>query len=207
MRVLSTIVALVLVFCFFLLVASTQAEDVVVVKKDTSSSRSLNLKVHKHKHHKHKSMFARLVPNYKFFIAIGRCEQPGDGKWGIAWQQNYNHSFPGGLGIWKPLWTEDGISGVRFAPSADKATILEQMLQAQMIINKYGVYAWGCTGVALSQASVKTVSDSHLRWATKRVYALRIARHNRAAEKRRVSRLEIQNNSATILLPRFALGS
>lgn len=103
--------------------------------------------------------------NWRFFRAIGRCEQPApasarrkDGSWpkkymwGIDWHQRRNWSFPGGLGIWEPLWHEEGIAGTDMAPTADRATPKEQMIQAQRIINRYGVWAWGCTGVALSQA-------------------------------------------------------
>ena len=120
------------------------------ILNDSSSSRSLRV-VHS-KHNEELALFKRLVPNWKFFIAIGRCEQPGKGRWGIAWKQTRNYSYPGGLGIWAPLWTEEGIDGRDLAPSADKATALEQMIQAQRIIDKYGVYAWGCTGVALAAA-------------------------------------------------------
>jgi len=118
------------------------------ILNDKSSSRSLHI-VHKKDR---MAELRKLVPNYKFFIAIGRCEQPGDGKWGIAWSQTRNWSYPGGLGVWEPLWREEGIDGRDLAPSADKATPLEQMIQAQRIVDKYGPYAWGCTGVAMAQA-------------------------------------------------------
>ena len=107
----------------------------------------------------------QLPRNWRFFVAIGRCEQPApaDGrkangswperyKWGIHWHQVHNYSFPGGLGVWAPLWEERGISGLDLAPSANRATPIEQMIQAQRIIDKYGKYAWGCTGRALDAA-------------------------------------------------------
>ena len=89
--------------------------------------------------------------NWKFFVAIGRCEQPGDGKWGINWTHP-GPTYPGGLGVFAPLWTEEDISGLPMASSPDKATPVQQMIHAQMIIDKYGKYAWGCTGVALADA-------------------------------------------------------
>jgi hypothetical protein len=117
------------------------------------------------KHHRPVAKLGEVVPNWKFFVAIGKCEQPapeskrlsnGEWKkgyeWGIDWHQVRNGSFPGGLGIWEPLWHEEGIAGTDMAPTADKATPVEQMRQAQRIVNKYGKYAWGCTGVALAQA-------------------------------------------------------
>lgn len=133
----------------FLLPVTAQAK---MVLKDTHSSRSLKIKYKK-------NTLRELVPNYKFFIAIGRCEQPGEGKWGIAWKNTRNYSYPGGLGVWAPLWTEEGIAGTDMAPSADKATPIEQMIHAQRIINRYGVYAWGCAGEALAVANVVPVPD------------------------------------------------
>lgn len=117
---------------------------------DKHSSRSTKI-VYK-KSDPQLELMKSLVPNYKFFIAIGRCEQPGDGKWGIAWRQVRNYSYPGGLGVWAPLWEEEGIKGTDLASSADRATPIEQMIHAQRIIDKYGKWAWGCTGEALAQA-------------------------------------------------------
>jgi len=154
-KVAFTIIIFISVLLF---TSATQAKSVL---KDTSSSRSLHIT--------YSIPLAKLVPNYKFFIAIGRCEQPGRGKWGIAWHQK-GASYPGGLGVWAPLWTEKDISARRFAISADRATPVEQMIHAQMIINKYGEYAWGCTGVALASTSVKPVSNRYLRWASMVVY-------------------------------------
>jgi hypothetical protein len=107
---------------------------------------------------------AKLPKNWRFFVAIGRCEQPAPetrkrhGRWpkryawGIDWHQTRNYSYPGGLGVWAPLWSEKGIAGTKMAPSADRATPIQQMIQAQRIVDRYGKYAWGCTGVALAQA-------------------------------------------------------
>lgn len=122
------------------------------IKRDTNSSRSLRLWSYK------------TPTNWRFFRAIGRCEQPApaaarrkDGTWpkkymwGIDWHHS-GASYPGGLGVWAPLWTEKGIAGTDMAPSPEKATPIQQMIHAQRIVNRYGIYAWGCTGVALSQA-------------------------------------------------------
>lgn len=100
-----------------------------------------------------KEAFAtQILPrNWRFFVAIGRCEQPGDGRWGIDWTHP-GPTYPGGLGVYAPLWTEPGIAGTDLAPSAPEATPIEQMIQAQRIVDRYGVYAWGCAGVALAQA-------------------------------------------------------
>lgn len=114
-----------------------------------------------------------LPKNSAFFIAIGRCEQPAPagrqleppsqsfpyGVWadGYEYGINWHHpgpTYPGGLGVFAPLWTEDGLDGRDLAPSAVQATPIEQMLHAQRIVDKYGPYAWGCAGVALSQAKI-----------------------------------------------------
>lgn len=112
------------------------------------------------------SELKELVPNYKFFIAIGRCEQPGDGRWGIYWKHP-GPTYPGGLGVFAPLWTEQGIEGTDLAATPNKATPIEQMIHSQRIIDKYGVYAWGCTGRALAQApfyeNVKAPSRKEIR--------------------------------------------
>lgn len=115
--------------------------------------------------HAVEAMRTEVLPaNSEFFIAIGRCEQPApadkqrkDGSWqkGYEWGINWHHpgpTYPGGLGVFAPLWTEDGIDGRDLAPTIPEATPAEQMIHAQRIIDKYGPYAWGCTGRALAVA-------------------------------------------------------
>lgn len=115
--------------------------------------------------HAQEAMATEVMPaNSAFFIAIGRCEQPApasmqrkDGTWrkGYEWGINWQHpgpTYPGGLGVFAPLWTEEGISGTDLAPSIPQATPVEQMIHAQRIIDKYGPYAWGCAGRALAVA-------------------------------------------------------
>lgn len=112
-----------------------------------------------------KALRTEVLPaNSRFFIAIGQCEQPApadrqrtDGSWepGFEWGINWHHpgpTYPGGLGVYAPLWTEDGIAGTDMAPSIQDATPVEQMIHAQRIINRYGAYAWGCAGRALAIA-------------------------------------------------------
>jgi hypothetical protein len=102
--------------------------------------------------HAKKAFATEILPmNWRFFVEIGRCEQPGDGRWGINWTHP-GPTYAGGLGVFTPLWTEDGIDGTDLAPTIPEATPIEQMIHAQRIIDKYGKYAWGCTGVALANA-------------------------------------------------------
>jgi hypothetical protein len=124
------------------------------IRRDNSSSRTLRLWPN-----------PQPIKNWRFFRAIGRCEQPApagaqrkDGTWpkrymwGIDWHHQ-GASYPGGLGVWAPLWREKGIAGTDMAPSPEKATPREQMIQAQRIVRRYGLYAWGCAGVALARTS------------------------------------------------------
>lgn len=140
-----------------MLALAAPASASAVTLNDLHSSRSL--KVHP------TPKIKDIVPNYKFFIAIGRCEQPApadaqrkDGTWPkkYAWGINWTHpgpTYPGGLGVFAPLWTEKGIEGTDLAPTIPQATPIEQMIHAQRIIDRYGIYAWGCTGRALAVAS------------------------------------------------------
>lgn len=118
------------------------------------------------------AMATEVLPvNWEFFVAIGRCEQPAPmdkqlkepsrrNPWGV-WREGYEYginwrhpgpTYPGGLGVFAPLWTEEGIVGTDLAPTIPQATPVEQMIHAQRIIDKYGPYAWGCTGRALAIA-------------------------------------------------------
>lgn len=122
--------------------------------------------------HAQQAMETAVLPaNWEFFIAIGRCEQPASidkqikppskrNPWGV-WEKGYEYgiywthpgpTWPGGLGVYAPLWTEDGIVGTDLALSIPEAAPVEQMIHAQRIIDKYGPYAWGCTGRALAVA-------------------------------------------------------
>lgn len=138
------------------LVLAAPASATEVTLNDKHSSRSLKV---------HPALRIKdIVPNYKFFIAIGRCEQPApaaaqrkNGTWPkkYAWGINWTHpgpTYPGGLGVWYGLWHEKGIAGTDLAPTIPRATPIEQMIHAQRIVNRYGVYAWGCAGRALAVA-------------------------------------------------------
>jgi Lysozyme like domain len=103
--------------------------------------------------------------NYRFWIALGRCEQPApadkqraDGSWQAGYEHgvDWHHpgpTYPGGLGVYAPLWTETGVEGVGDQTTATPET---QMDQAQLILDKYGATAWGCHGVAEATARIQT---------------------------------------------------
>lgn len=104
----------------------------------------------------------RHVPNWRYFRALGRCEQPGDGLWGIGWDTQ-GRSYPGGLGVSATLWHSAGTNATSMSLHQHEASPAMQMIHAQMVVNKYGVFAWGCADEALAQASIVRVSDARIR--------------------------------------------
>ena len=89
--------------------------------------------------------FAGFPPHYRTWLRIGMCEQPKRGiSWhdvktdrqrlrSIAWGQNYNHSFPGGLGLTLANWdTFKPPSAKRIALMSD-ATIAQQLWAAERL--------------------------------------------------------------------------
>ena len=76
-------------------------------------------------------------PHYMTFIAIAKCEQPsrGGGGWhGIAWKQEYNHSFKGGMGMTTQNWMDFKRKGQ--PDNMAKATPVEQLWSA------WRLYKW-----------------------------------------------------------------
>jgi len=84
-------------------------------------------------------------PHWRTWLRIGMCEQPKRGiSWhdvktdkqrlrSIAWTQNYNHSFPGGLGLTRLNWdTFKPPSAKRIALMSD-ATIAQQLWAAERL--------------------------------------------------------------------------
>ena len=92
-------------------------------------------------------------PHYKTFIAIAKCEQPsrGGGGWhGIAWKQEYNHSFKGGMGMTTQNWMDFKRKGQ--PDNMAKATPVEQLWAAWRLYKwadktypGYGWTAWVCS--------------------------------------------------------------
>ena len=91
------------------------------------------------------SPFAGYPPHFRTWLRIGMCEQPKRGiSWhdvktdkqrlrSIAWKQNYNHSFPGGLGLTLANWdTFKPPSAKRIALMSD-ASIAQQLWAAERL--------------------------------------------------------------------------
>jgi len=84
-------------------------------------------------------------PHWRTWLRIGMCEQPKRGvSWhdvktdkqrirSIAWKQNYNYSFPGGLGLTRQNWdTFKPPSAKRIALMSD-ATVSQQLWAAERL--------------------------------------------------------------------------
>ena len=89
--------------------------------------------------------FAGFPPNFRTWLRIGMCEQPKRGiSWhdvktdkdrirSIAWNQNYNHSFPGGLGFTRQNWTDFRPRSARNIELMSDATIAQQLWAAERL--------------------------------------------------------------------------
>ncbi|CAB4941506.1 unannotated protein [freshwater metagenome] len=79
--------------------------------------------------------------NWRTWLAIGRCEQPGPGRWGIHWR-NPGPTYGGGLGIYQGTW--NGFKPRGYPSSPGRATWRQQMVVANRILRAVGITAWGC---------------------------------------------------------------
>lgn len=79
--------------------------------------------------------------NSEVWIRIGRCEQPGSGKWGVNWIHP-GPQFQGGLGFYSGTWDSYRPSG--YPDEAGQATWRQQMNVANRVANDVGFSAWGC---------------------------------------------------------------
>lgn len=88
-----------------------------------------------------KAVTTKMPKNWKTWIRIGRCEQPGSGAWGIRW----NHPGPryqGGLGFYSGTW--DSYKPRGYPDNAGQATWRQQMIVANRVAASVGFSAWGC---------------------------------------------------------------
>jgi hypothetical protein len=89
--------------------------------------------------------FAGYPPHFRTWLRIGMCEQPKRGiSWhdvktdrqrirSIAWTQNYNHSFPGGLGFTRQNWTDFRPHSARNIELMSDASIAQQLWAAERL--------------------------------------------------------------------------
>lgn len=78
------------------------------------------------------------------WVAIGRCEQPGDG-WNGVWWSHRGPTYQGGLGFWYGTWDsfKQGTSAENIDNAGD-ATWEQQMEVARKVRDRHGYRAWGC---------------------------------------------------------------
>lgn len=78
------------------------------------------------------------------WLAIGRCEQPGNEWGGVRWSHP-GPTYQGGLGFWYGTWDsfKQGTSAEQI-DNAGQATPQQQMEVARNIRDRYGYRAWGC---------------------------------------------------------------
>lgn len=86
---------------------------------------------------------ARMPMHWRTWVKIGRCEQPGPGKWGIYWRHP-GPTYGGGLGIYQGTWQAFKPRVKGFPSTPGRATWREQMWVANRIYARYGTSAWGC---------------------------------------------------------------
>jgi len=84
-------------------------------------------------------------PHWRTWLRIGMCEQPKRGiSWhdvktdkdrirSIAWKQNYNYSFPGGLGFTRQNWTDFRPHSARNINLMSDASIAQQLWAAERL--------------------------------------------------------------------------
>lgn len=77
------------------------------------------------------------VPDWRGFVRLGRCEQPGRGKWGVNWSHP-GPTWGGGLGIYKRTWYAAGSPYRLWSGS-----IPETILVADAVRDRFGITAWG----------------------------------------------------------------
>jgi len=89
--------------------------------------------------HPTRSDVAKRVPDWRGFVNLGKCEQPGDSKYhdGVAWG-NQGPTYGGGVGLFAGTWRAAGSPYKVF--SGDK---WETILVSDAIRDRFGITAWG----------------------------------------------------------------
>jgi hypothetical protein len=80
----------------------------------------------------------------EIWLAMGRCEQPGNEWGGVRWSHP-GPTYQGGLGFWYGTWDsfKQGTSAAGI-DNAGQATPMQQIEVARKIRDRYGYRAWGC---------------------------------------------------------------
>lgn len=80
----------------------------------------------------------------EIWLAMGRCEQPGNEWGGVRWSHP-GPTYQGGLGFWYGTWDsfKQGTSAASIDNAGD-ATPMQQIEVARKIRDRHGYRAWGC---------------------------------------------------------------
>ena len=84
---------------------------------------------------------AKMPNNWRIWIAMGRCEQPGKGAWGVRWSHT-GPTYQGGLGFYYRTWL--GWKPKHYPANAGDATWRQQMNVANRVARDVGFSAWSC---------------------------------------------------------------
>lgn len=87
-------------------------------------------------------------PSDEWFFALGRCEQPGGGYAGVAWD-THGPGYEGGLGFAVGTWDQFAPEVLASPPdNAGDARWQDQVRVARHLYALYGPSPWGCSPVA-----------------------------------------------------------
>jgi len=117
------------------------------INPESGVSKSQCLKAHKKQKARDKIKYPlnptmrdlkKRVPDWWNFVKLGRCEQPGRGKYGVNWSHQ-GPTWGGGLGIYKTSWYIAKSPYKRWSGS-----MVETILVADAIRDRYSIKsAWG----------------------------------------------------------------
>lgn len=84
---------------------------------------------------------AKMPQNWKLWVKMGRCEQPGKGAFGVYWSHK-GPTYQGGLGFYYATWQHWKLPW--YPSNAGYATWRQQMRVANRVAADVGFSAWSC---------------------------------------------------------------
>lgn len=82
------------------------------------------------------------ISTWTTWVRVGRCEQPGPGRWGVWWSHK-GGTYSGGLGFYNASWSAFKLRG--YPANAGDASWRQQMRTAENLWRSVG-WGWGCSG-------------------------------------------------------------
>lgn len=87
-------------------------------------------------------LYAEGSPRADYWLAMGRCEQPGNGYGGVRWDV-HGPTYEGGLGFAWSTWNQYRLE--EMPENGGDASVAEQMIVADRVYDDVGAGAWGCS--------------------------------------------------------------